>query len=348
MAALRARIAKDQTRALLVQILGLGAMIGGAAAGGDTGREVGSAGQGVMMGGNELIMRSLLGERRAQESAADQAGLKYLEATRQSGRGMLTTFERFARQELFSDAQKDAFARSHPVARDRLARLRQLAEQSPYYAVADPPELELRHDMMRAKLSGYIEAPSVVFNRYHVSDNSLPARYARAVAKFRQGGQGGVQAALSDVDGLIREQPGNPYFWELKGDFLQKAGRPAEAAAPLRKALQLLRNDAPLISVQLAQVLLAAKDANADEAIGLLRKAIQRETDNSLAYNTLGQAYYNKGLIPQSELARAQGLFYYGAVKQAQEFAKRAQSVLPPGTPDWIKADDIINYKPQT
>jgi predicted Zn-dependent protease len=348
MAALRARIAKDQTRALLVQILGLGAMIGGAAAGGDTGREVGSAGQGVMMGGNELIMRSLLGERRAQESAADQAGLKYLEATRQSGRGMLTTFERFASQELFSDAQKDAFARSHPVARDRLARLRQLAEQSPYYAVADPPELELRHDMMRAKLSGYIEAPSVVFNRYPVSDNSLPARYARAVAKFRQGGQGGVQAALSDVDGLIREQPGNPYFWELKGDFLQKAGRPAEAAAPLRKALQLLRNDAPLISVQLAQVLLAAKDANADEAIGLLRKAIQRETDNSLAYNTLGQAYYNKGLIPQSELARAQGLFYYGAVKQAQEFAKRAQSALPPGTPDWIKADDIINYKPQT
>ncbi len=349
MAALRARIAKDQTRALLVQILGIGAMIGGAAAGGDSGREVGSAGQGVMMGGNELIMRGLLGERRAQESAADQAGIKYLEATHQSGRGMLVTFERFANQELFSDAQKDAFARSHPVARDRLARLRQLAEQSPYYGVTDPPELRLRHDMMRAKLSGYIEAPSVVFNRYPVSDTSLPARYARAVAKFRQGGQGGVQAALSDVDGLIREQPGNPYFWEIKGDFLQKAGRPAEAAAPLRKALQLLRNDAPLISVQLAQVLLAAKEAKgADEAIGLLRKAIQREADNSLAYNTLGQAYYDKGLIPQSELARAQGLFYYGAVKQAQEFAKRAQSALQPGTPDWIKADDIINYKPQT
>ena len=302
-----------------------------------------------MMGGNELIMRSLLGERRAQESAADQAGIKYLEATHQSGRGMLVTFERFANQELFSDAQKDAFARSHPVARDRLARLRQLAEQSPYYGATDPPELRLRHDMMRAKLSGYIEAPSVVFNRYPVSDTSLPARYARAVAKFRQGGQGGVQAALSDVDGLIREQPGNPYFWEIRGDFLQRAGRPAEAAAPLRKALQLLRNDAPLISVQLAQVLLAAKEAKgADEAIGLLRKAIQREADNSLAYNTLGQAYYDKGLIPQSELARAQGLFYYGAVKQAQEFAKRAQSALQPGTPDWIKADDIINYKPQT
>src|SRR5262249_27084343 len=72
MAALRARIAKDQTRALLIQLLGIGAMIGGAVAGGDSGREVGSAGQGVMMGGNELIMRSLTAERRSQESAADQ------------------------------------------------------------------------------------------------------------------------------------------------------------------------------------------------------------------------------------------------------------------------------------
>jgi len=349
MAALRARIAKDQTRALLIQILGIGAMIGGAVSGGDAGREIGGAGQGVMMGGGELIMRGLLAERRQQESAADQAGVKYLNATQQSGRGMLVTFERFAGQELFSDAQKDTFARSHPVATDRLARLRQLVEQSPYFGVKDAPELQLRHDMMRAKLSGYIETPATVFNRYPMANNSLPARYARAAARFRQGGQGGLEAALAEADGLIRERPTNPYFWELKGDFLQKSGRAAEAVTVLRKALQLAGNEAPLISVQLAQVLLQTKQQRAaDEAIAILRKAIIAETDNATAYNTLGQAYYDKGLMPQSELARAQGLFYFGAVKQAQEFAKRAQAGLQPGTPEWIKADDIIRYKPET
>jgi predicted Zn-dependent protease len=349
MAALRARIAKDQTRALLIQLLGIGAMIGGAVAGGDSGNEIGSAGQGVMMGGNELIMRGLLAERRSQESAADQAGIKFLNATQQSGRGMLVTFERFAGQELFSDAHKDAFARTHPVATDRLARLRQLVETSPYFGAKDPPQLQLRHDMMRAKLSGYIEGPSIVFNRYPLTNKAFPARYARAAAKFRQGGQDGVEAAIADADGLIRDQPTNPYFWELKGDFLQKAGHPAEAATALRKALQLLGGDAPLIGVQLAQALLQAKNpAGADEAISLLRKALAREGDNATAYNTLGQAFYDKGLIPQSELARAQGLFYFGAVKQAQEFAKRAQAGLKPGTPEWIRADDIINYKPQT
>jgi predicted Zn-dependent protease len=72
------------------------------------------------------------------------------------------------------------------------------------------------------------------------------------------------------------------------------------------------------------------------------------EPDNGSAYNTLGQALYDKGQLPQAELARAQGLFYFGALKQAQEFAKRAQAALKPGSPDWVKADDIINYKPQT
>jgi predicted Zn-dependent protease len=203
--------------------------------------------------------------------------------------------------------------------------------------------------MIRAKLSGYIEAPAVVFNRYPPADTSLPARYARAIASFRRGGAGGLDDAVAAADSLIRDRPNNPYFWEVKGDFLQKGGRPQQAIGPFRKALQLHGGDAPLVGVQLAQALLQTKNpAVADEAINLLRKAVQREPDNASAYNTLGQAYYDKGLMPQSELARAQGLFYFGALKQAQEFAKRAQGGLKAGSPDWVKADDIINFKPQT
>jgi predicted Zn-dependent protease len=150
MAALRSRIAKDQTRSLLAQILGIGLIVAGGVAGGDSASNLGGAGQGVLFGGNEVIMRSLLAERRQQESAADQAGLGFLNATKQSGRGMLATFERFAAQEYISDAQKEAFARSHPLSRDRLARLRNLVETSPFYPNKDSPELQLRHDLMRA------------------------------------------------------------------------------------------------------------------------------------------------------------------------------------------------------
>ena len=46
MAALRARIAKDQTRALLAQILGIGLMVAGGVAGGDAANDLGGAGPG--------------------------------------------------------------------------------------------------------------------------------------------------------------------------------------------------------------------------------------------------------------------------------------------------------------
>ena len=220
---------------------------------------------------------------------------------------------------------------------------------SPYFGNADAPALQLRHDMMRAKLSGYIEGPQTVFNRYPMSDQSLPARYARAVARFRMGGSGSLETALAETEQLIASSPSNPYFWELKGDFLQKSGRAAQAIPALRKALQLAGGEAPLISVQLAQSMIQSKQPTlTDEAITILRRAIAREGENPMAYNMLGHAYYDKGMIPQSELARAQGLFYFGAVKQAQEFARRTQAGLKQGSPECVKADDILNYKPRT
>lgn len=347
MAALRARIAKDQTRSLLAQILGIGLIVAGGVAGGDSANSLGGAGQGVLFGGNEVIMRSLLAERRQQESAADQAGLTFLNATQQSGLGMLTTFERFAAQEYISDAQKEAFARSHPLSTDRLARLRTLVETSPYYSKKDAPELQLRHDLMRAKLSGYLEKPQVVFNRYPESDQSLPARYARALARFFQGGPGALEASLAQVDGLIASKPNFPYFWEVKGDLLMRSGRNREAIAPLRQALKL-DPSASLIRVQLAGAL--QEDANpaaVNEAVALLRKSLV-DDENSRAFRLLANSYYKQGKRPEADAMIAQAYFLEGDLKQAQLFAKRAQTKLPQGTPEWLKNDDIINYKPQT
>lgn len=348
MASLRIRIAQDKTRLLLAQILGIGAMIGGAVAGGDAGRDAMSAGQGVMQGGSELVMRALTAERRSQESAADQAGLKYLNATHQSGLGMLETFERFANQEMFiNDGNASSFARTHPVARDRIARLRQLVESSPYFNVKDDPVLQMRHDMMRAKLSGYLEAPGTVMRRYPQSDVSLPSRYARAIAQLRSGGQGSLEAGMAQMDALIKEQPNNPYFWEVKGDFYQRSGRAQEAVANLRKAIQLAGPNASLMRTQLAQALLQTKQPGVtEEAIKLLRETLRIDEDDCRAYNALGEALYAKGEQSRADLARAQRLMCFGDFKMAKDFARRAQVGLKPNSPDWMIADDIITQKP--
>jgi predicted Zn-dependent protease len=292
-------------------------------------------------------MRSLLAERRQQESAADQAGLSFLNATKQSGRGMLTTFERFAQQEYISDAHKDAFARSHPLSTDRLARLRKLVEGSPYYGGKDTPQLQQRHDLMRAKLSGYLEPPQVVFNRYPPSDTTLPARYARAIARFFQGGAGGLEAALADVGSLLRERPNNPYFWEVKGDLLMRSGKMREAIPALRQALKFAP-DAGLIQVQLAAALQNDDNAAAvNESVDLLRNSLV-DDENSRAYRLLATGYYKQGKRPQADAMIAQAYFLEGDLKQAQIFAKRAHAKLRSGSPEWLRNDDIINFKPQT
>ncbi len=347
MAALRARIAKDQTRALLTQIIGIGAMVAGGVAGGDSGREAMQGGQAVMQGGNEVIMRGLLAERRSQESAADQAGLNYLTATKQSGQGMLETFERFQQQEYVSDQYKDPFVRSHPVATDRLARLRDLVAKSPYVQQTDPPELQLRHDLMKAKLSGYLERPGTVFNRYPPADASLPARYARAIAKFFRGGEGALEASLADVEVLIRENPTSPYFHELKADVLMRSGRNAAAIPSLRQALKLAP-ESSLIRVQLATALQSDENPAAiNESVALLRKSLI-DDQNARAFRMLANAYYKQGKGPEADAMTAQAYFQEGNLKQAQIFAKRAQTRLRQGSPEWLKNDDIINYRPQT
>ena len=75
------------------------------------------------------------------------------------------------------------------------------------------------------------------------------------------------EAALAEADQLIKLEPENPYFYELKADFLQKSGRFAESIPLLRKAVQLSNGEAPLISVQLAQSMIQSKQpALLDEA----------------------------------------------------------------------------------
>ncbi len=344
LAGMRAKIKGDATRNLLMKILGIGAMIGGAVAGGGAEDIAGGLGKTILYGSDSVTMFSILSYRRAQESAADQAGISYLNATRQSAYGMLETFEYFAQQEYFSGRFKDPYVRSHPMPQRRIAQLRQLAETSPYYTKKDSNALQLRHDLMRAKLAGFLDKPRSVFNAYPESDQSLPARYARAIAHFFQGG---LKASLPKIEALIAERPKNPYFRELKGDFLFRSGRAVEAIAPLKKSLSMVRGS-NLIRVRLAQAMLASNQRKyVDPAIKYLRKALVDEK-SSLAYRQLANAYFKKGDRSQAYLASAQAYFQEGKLKESQKLAKRAQAQFRRGTPLWIKADDIINYKPPT
>jgi predicted Zn-dependent protease len=335
---LREQLAQAQTQSIIAMLVGIGAMVAAGRGGGN----IGDA-SAALLGPQSAIQRSLLAYQRSQEEQADRAGLKFLAATNQSPKGMYDTFKRFADQILFAGRGADPYVQSHPMPSERVAALEALAKSSPIWDKKDPAELQLRHDLARAKLAGFLDRGDTVARRYPASDNSLPARYARAIATYRRAD---LRAAVAQIDGLIQAQPNNPYFHELKGQALLEGGKPAEAIAPLRRAAQLAPQPA-LIQVMLAQAINATNDKKlAEEAVGLLRAALAREPEIPEGYAQLAMAYGRKGDLAQADLASAQAAFTRGDFKTARELASRAKTRFAVGSPGWVKADDIASYRP--
>jgi predicted Zn-dependent protease len=333
---LREELARAQTASIVALLAGVGAAVAGAR----TGTNIGAP---AIMAPQSAIQRSLLAYVRTQEDQADHAGVKFLTATGQSAKGMLDLFKRLADESLFNSRYVDPYLQSHPMPPERVAALEALAKASPYFNRKDPPELQFRHDMMRAKLSGFLDRPDTVYRRYPLSDHSLPARYARAISAYRYGNG---RDALAQIDSLIQTEPNNPYFYELKGQALLEGGHPVDAIGPLRHAVSLTHG-APLIDILLGQALIATHNVkNAEDAVPLLRAALQREPEASDAYAQLAMAYGRKGDLAQADLASAQAAFNRGDVATARQLAARAKTRLPVGSPAWVRADDIVNVKP--
>lgn len=340
LAKLREQLSQAQTQMIIAMLLGLGAMVAGARSNSSGAGQIGAA---AISAPQEAIRRNLLSYQRQQEENADRAAVKFLNATGQSAKGMYTTFRRFSDQILFAAQGSDPYTLSHPMPADRVAALEQIARTSPYWDRKDDPALQLRHDLMRAKISGFMDRPDTVLRKYPPGNTTLPARYARAISTYRHGD---LRVALAEIDGLIREQPNNPYFYEVRGQALLEGGKPAEAVAPLRKAVQLSGN-APLIEMLLGQALVASDNrAYADEAITILRAALAKEPEAVLGYTQLAMAYGRKGNYAEADLASAQAAYMRGDFKTARDLASRAKTRFAIGTPGWVKADDIVTTKP--
>jgi predicted Zn-dependent protease len=336
---LREQLARAQTMAIVATVLGIGATVAGAAT--NTGG-LAQAGSGIAFGGAEMAKRGLLGYQRSEEVTADRSAIDYLEATGQSAKGMLITFGRFASALSLTGSRVDPYQVSHPMPRERIANLQTLAERSRYFDAKDPPALQLRHDMMRAKIAVYTQGQAAAA-RLFKKTGGLAAQYGDATATYLYGNPAN---ALKKADALVKASPKNPYFHELRGDILIKANKPREAAEAYARAVKLDPVKSGILQVAYGQALLASgKPDDLRKAVTEINKGIARDRENISAYRYLAQAYGQLGDVAEAELATAEGYFYSGVYQDAKIFAARAQQKMKRGSPAWVRAQDIINYK---
>lgn len=292
-----------------------------------------------LVGGQQVAVRNILRFTRGQESAADQAALRLLDANRYSARGLLEFFNKLRGQEVLISASQDPYVRTHPLTEERIATIRRHVNRSPHSDNPWSADLRLKHDRMRAKLQAFLEPRQTALRRFPASDTSLTGRYGRAIALYRLPD---LDRALPLIDSLIAEYPSDPYFHELRGQMLFENGRLAEAEPSYQRAASLDPRS-PLLRLALghAQVGLGG-DNRLTAAVENLSFVTQVDPDSVLAWHLLGQARHQLGEEGLASLAYAEKALRTGDTQQARFHATRAKQSLPPFSASARQADDIL------
>src|SRR3954465_342481 len=298
----------------------------------------GDAGMGVLMAGQRAALGEMLAFTRGQEATADATGTRLLSKAGISGKGMMDFFGKLQNQEYrLAIYSKDSFDRDHPLNSERIQALSQTLRADPAYNKPTDPALEARFQRVKAKLMGFVD-PKLAVTKYPERDQSVPAHYARAYA-YHLGGY--PDKAEAEANALLAKDPHDPFFLELKGQILLEGGKPAEAIAPLREAVQR-SGDAPLIAAMLGHALVATEDPkNFTEAKQILKVAVNRDNEDPFAWYQLGIIYDREGDTSRAALATAERSSLENNPKLALASAQMAMKGIPPGSPDWLRAQDI-------
>jgi predicted Zn-dependent protease len=319
-----------------ISILSLLLGVAAAAAGG------GDAAIGVIMAGQQAAMGKYLAFNRGQESSADAAGAQFLSAAGISGRGSVAFFKKLQNLEYrhgYTRRDGDEFFSTHPLTADRIANLQDIYQRDPAWTRPPDPVLEARFQRARAKLYGYLAEPKDTLAAYPETMTGVPARYARAYAWHKDSR---LDKAMVEADALVAQAPDDPYFLELKGQILLEAGKPEAALAPLRRATELTNNQ-PLIATLFGHALIATENkANFIEAERVLRASVARDRENPFAWYQLGVVHAANGDLPRARLASAEQQAMSGQMAAALQSAQAAEAALPKGSPDWLRAQDIV------
>jgi predicted Zn-dependent protease len=298
----------------------------------------GSGGGAALLGAQGVAERAIMQYSVTQEASADHAAMTFLDASGQSARGLLQFFHILQGEELLAGIREDPYLRTHPLTTQRIDYVRNHVEHSRF---SDTPDSQTNIDMLKrikVKLDAFISPPSSTLAAYPEKDQSVLARYARAIAYYRIPK---LDKALPIIDGLIRDFPQDPYFRELKGQMLFENGRISEAAQPYEEAVRLAPA-APLLRISLAQVYIESNDPKVNKrAIAYLNDALRTEDKEPQGWHLLATAYGRDNQIGMAALALAEEGLAAGKKKDAQQQALRAKALLPKNSAGYNRAENI-------
>lgn len=297
------------------------------------------AGMMIGAGSQHAAQRAALSHSRAEEAAADQAGLDYMAASGADPAAALEVLRLFRGQEALLGNNQNAYARTHPLFSERARLIEDRVARLPRGEGPSAAEVYW-HRRMVAKFNAFLLNPRDTLRATPDSDTSEFAALSRAIAYHRLPDPA---RALAQVDALIAARPDDPFYHELKGQFLLEIGQAAAAAASYRQAVALAP-DEPLILGALGRALLNIDGGAAvREAREVLEQAARLDRADTGILRDLALARARSGDEGLAALATAERYALQGRFPDALRNAERAAAMLPQGSPGWQQAQDVIS-----
>ncbi len=335
----RGREALEQAsyESILGTIIGVGAAVASG--------QAGAAGAGSIAG-SSMASRRFLSKTRTFESSADQAAITSMNRAGMNPEGLLSFMRKLEGEELRPTSQQSEYVRSHPLTQNRISSIAAGVQKSNNREKKTSQKWLEQHDRMRAKLMGYIH-PEKVSWAYDDKDFSIPAIYARTVADYRKNN---IESALSGIDNLIKQEPNNPYFYELKGQMLVEFGRIKESLKPFQKAVNIRPKDGLLLTALAHAEIESSQDSGdiLNKAIKNLKIAAQAEPRSTRVHRLLATAYGRQGNDAYARLHLAEEALLQNKKPYAKQQAEIALKSLPKNSSAALRANDILLFTTKT
>lgn len=311
-------------------ILGLGSVLAGAPP--EAGIAISSASQ-------NASMRNLLSHSRDYENSADTVALEVLKKINITPLGLVKLLRKLQSQQKIAGDITDKYLLTHPVTEDRINYILGFVERNPELAKPPAVELNSKFERIKAKVYGFLY-PTDQTERLYKDDDSDYAKYALAVTYHRKAL---FDKSMKNIDYLISKYPNNPYYKELKAQFLFERGKLDQSINVYKKVVDQL-NDSALIRLKLANALINKKDKKShEEAISQLKVAMLTEPKNISVTNQLGLAYGKVGELGKSYLYFVESAILAKNYNNAKFYLKKAESFIDNSSPDFIKLTELKN-----
>jgi predicted Zn-dependent protease len=284
---------------------------------------------GLIIGGQDLAIKSQLQFTRGQETHADVFALEIMRKSEISYLGLEKLLIKLSEEDFLNRGSKSDYYRSHPFSQSRLDLLKRYKENlldtynETKYLLIEDKLISLKY--INNKIKSYNSDPFKTINKKITKSDDL-SRYSLIIAYLKTGN---YDLAIHDLKLLIKENKNYPFYYELAGDIFFNKGDFDLSIQHFKKALKILKKNSnssnTLIKISLAKSLLKKNDLiNIKEAISVLEGLILIESNWSNLWRLIAQGYGKIGKKGITYIALAEESIIKRDFNKAQKYVDMA------------------------